>query len=317
MKLKSLLAMMVVLLTTTIFLNAQEEEFDCRAAIKALHEDFYNTNILPQHEIWRAEIQNALSQEDKDRLVYLKEQTNLIKAEIKTKIEAVKNTDLDRREKAKEIRNIQMEYKDKVAEIYKEIRQIWSRYDEVIKKINAEKKAKRAEWAEQMKAIMDNFCIEHPECCEKIRNHDGKEGKGGNGEKGTGHKLMGGKDGCNDGFECKQGLGLGKAFGIDKEDMEMLHIWLGDSNMENSGDMILGINSTPENLNLTAVPNPTNGLTIISFNLIESTNTRVYITDINGTIVNELFNGYANAGMNSYNFNTNQLAKGVDRKSVV
>lgn len=58
-------------------------------------------------------------------------------------------------------------------------------------------------------------------------------------------------------------------------------------------------------------PNPFNPVTNINYQVNETSNISINIYDINGKFVDELFNGYLNAGMHSIEWNASGLASGT------
>lgn len=58
-------------------------------------------------------------------------------------------------------------------------------------------------------------------------------------------------------------------------------------------------------------PNPFNPSTVIKFTVPEYTSVKLFVYDIRGKLITELFNGKKNAGTYEFNFNADELASGI------
>jgi len=72
-----------------------------------------------------------------------------------------------------------------------------------------------------------------------------------------------------------------------------------------------GLAAIPKTTVLSVFPNPFNPETSIQFSLLNSGNVRLAVYDINGRMVDELFNGYSLTGIHSFKFNGAGLASGI------
>ena len=73
----------------------------------------------------------------------------------------------------------------------------------------------------------------------------------------------------------------------------------------------LGINEDPKISDAKVFPNPVNDNFTMEFSLQKNTDITISVTDMNGRLVKELYNGKASSGDNVFSFNKANLSAGT------
>ena len=273
--LRASLILLGILFSANIFAaNLKEAGKELKGEIKSYNE----TNILPQLNDWKADIDKNLKTDDLTKLNKLRTDAYNLKMEIKKNILALKNEGIsDKKEFRSRLKEIRKESMGNFKDIAMQLKPIIEANSDYFDDLFESAKPVGEKWRKDLEAITEKWREKYKDLIDDL----GKAGK-------DPRKGMDGKEGRRG----RPGRG-----GVKEQSAKIL-LWNGiDSDADDMQEFSLaGVDdeyNMKESLNY---PNPFKEKTNITFNLPSSGNVKITINNENGKVIDTIQNGFMNAG---------------------
>ena len=239
--------------------------------------NYKTTNIIPQMNTWKSDIDRNIKSEDLTKLNQLREKAYNLRLEAKKNFEAkAKDGFGEKRSDRKKPENRDHK-KNEMKEIGKELKAIINNNEEYFDKLFADAKPILRNWRDDIEDIIEKWHEDNEELIEEAReNKDGKFRPR--------HPRM-------DGMIGGKKMAAARILLYNGKDDEMDDAFMKE-----------GIDEPGNSDKAKNYPNPFGEQTIIKFNLPESGNVKISIIDEYGKVIDEVYNSYLNKGEQSISY---------------
>jgi len=277
--LKVLIAMIAIFTTVqTAQLNAKDMK-ELRSELHNSINNYKTTNIIPQMNTWKSDIDRNIKSEDLTKLNVLREKAYNLKLQAKKNFESMKQEAAQPKNGERRRPENRDLNKKQTKEIGKELKAIINNNEDYFDKLFSDAKPVLRNWRDDIEDLIEKWHDDNEELIEEaMENQDGKFKP----RQPKMDGMMGGKK-----FAAARIL----LYNGKSDDLEM------DETFQKNGIEDLDDYGKAKNY-----PNPFNEQTNIKFNLPKSGNVKISIVDEYGKVIEEVQNSYLNKGEHSINY---------------
>lgn len=253
-------------------------------------------NIRPKMLEWKNYLDESMTSEDLAKLNELREKAAEHRQAGMRQMRNARNSDFegDRSELRKQLRDRMRRHRDEMDEILDELDPLMDKYESVIDEIGDKSESYRQKWDQDMRDIFESKKDELKQAAEDCGQGKGRGGRG-----------RGGRGGFGRGYEGRGELSPGGGRGHEgfgpMRSPEAFMLWNGEvpPKPEEFDDEFETVPDFDLDEEVGSYPNPTDRNSTIFFNLEESADVTIKLTDRSGGFSKTVFSGELPAGDNS------------------